>query len=147
MSNYSWSLDPRADGFIFGSDGKESACNGLIPGLGRFPGEGNVNPLQYFRLENAMDKGRLVGYRPWGPKELDTTEQLKLSFFFFLHLPEWRWNLHSFILNIAMNIAVHWNALNIAFFWNIVSPAPQFLLTIHYPFSPKLYSIPQRMEV
>ena len=43
-----------------GSAGKESACNagvlGLIPGLGRFPGEGNGNPLQYSCLENSMDK-------------------------------------------------------------------------------------------
>ena len=39
------------EGFTGGSDGKESACNvvdvGLIPGLGRSPGEGNGNPLQY----------------------------------------------------------------------------------------------------
>ena len=44
-----------------GSDGKESACNaghpGLIPGLGRAPGEGNGNPLQYSCLENHMDSG------------------------------------------------------------------------------------------
>ena len=44
-----------------GSDGKESACNagdpGLISGLGRFPGEGNGNPLQYSCLENSMDRG------------------------------------------------------------------------------------------
>ena len=43
------------------SDGKESACSagdlGLIPGLGRFPGEGNGNPLQYSCLENLMDRG------------------------------------------------------------------------------------------
>ena len=43
------------------SDGKESACNagdpGLIPGLGRSPGEGNGNPLQYCCLENPMDRG------------------------------------------------------------------------------------------
>ena len=48
-------------GFPDGSDGKESACNvgdlGLIPGLGRSPGEGNGNPLQYFCLENPMDRG------------------------------------------------------------------------------------------
>ena len=48
-------------GFPAGSDGKESACNagdpGLIPGLGRFPGEGNGNPLQYSFLENSMDRG------------------------------------------------------------------------------------------
>ena len=43
------------------SDGKASAYNagdlGLIPGLGRSPGEGNGNPLQYSCLENPMDGG------------------------------------------------------------------------------------------
>ena len=46
---------------IGGSDSKESACNagdpGLISGLGRTPGEGNSNPLQYSCLENPMDRG------------------------------------------------------------------------------------------
>ena len=50
---------------------KESACNagdlGLIPGLGRFPGEGTGYPLQYSGLENPMDS-------PWGHTESDTTE-------------------------------------------------------------------------
>ena len=44
-----------------GSDGKVSACNvedpGLIPGLGRCPGEGNGNPVQYSCLGNPMDRG------------------------------------------------------------------------------------------
>ena len=44
-----------------GSDDKESAYNagdpGSIPRLGRFPGEGNGNPLQYSCLENSMDRG------------------------------------------------------------------------------------------
>ena len=44
-----------------GSDGKESACNagdlGSVPGLGRSPGEGNGNQLQYSCLENPMDRG------------------------------------------------------------------------------------------
>ena len=41
-----------------GSDGKESACNeSSIPGMGRSPGEGNGNPLQYSCLKNSMDKG------------------------------------------------------------------------------------------
>ena len=43
--------------FPSGSDGKESACNvgdpGSIPGLGRSPGEGSGNPLQYSCLENS----------------------------------------------------------------------------------------------
>ena len=48
-------------GFPGGSVGKETTCNagnpGLIPGVGRFPGEGNGNPLQYFCLEKSMDRG------------------------------------------------------------------------------------------
>ena len=48
-------------GGIRGSDGKASACNagdlGLIPGLGRSPGEGNGNPLQHSCLEDPMDGG------------------------------------------------------------------------------------------
>ena len=47
--------------FPGGSDDKESACNAgdprLIPGLGRFPGEWNGNPLQYSCLEKSMDGG------------------------------------------------------------------------------------------
>ena len=46
-------------GFPGGSDSKESACNagdpGLIPGLGRSPGEGSGYPLQYSYLENLID--------------------------------------------------------------------------------------------
>ena len=60
-----------------GSDGKASVYNvrdlGSIPGLGRFPGEGNGNPLQYSCLENPMDGGAwcrlLVCCSPWGHKE------------------------------------------------------------------------------
>ena len=48
-------------GFTGGSDGKDSACNagylGSIPGLGRSPGEGNGNPLQYSCLKNSMKRG------------------------------------------------------------------------------------------
>ena len=49
------------ESFPGSSDSKESACNtgnlGLIPGSGRFPGEGNGNPLQYSCLGNPMDRG------------------------------------------------------------------------------------------
>ena len=64
-------------GFPSGSEVKASACNaghlGSIPGLGRSPGEGNGNPLQYSCLENPTDGGAWVGYSPQGCKELDTT--------------------------------------------------------------------------
>ena len=60
--------------------GKESACNardvGLMPGSGRSPGGGHVNPLQYSCSENPHGQRSLAGCSPWGCKELDTTDQL-----------------------------------------------------------------------
>ena len=48
-------------GFPGGSAGMKSTCNvgdlGLIPGLGRYSGEGNSHPLQYSCLKDPMDKG------------------------------------------------------------------------------------------
>ena len=66
--------------FPGGSDGKASVYNvgdlGSIPGSGRFPEEGNGNPLQYSCLENPMDRG---AWCPWGRKESDTTERLHFT--------------------------------------------------------------------
>ena len=45
-----------------------------IPVLGRSPGGGHGNPLQYSCLENPQGQRSLAGYSPWGPKESDTTE-------------------------------------------------------------------------
>ena len=51
----------RHNYFPVGSDSKESTCNagdpGFVPGLGRYPGGENGNPLQYSCLENPMDRG------------------------------------------------------------------------------------------
>ena len=70
-------------GFPGGSDGKESACNmgdlGLIPRLGRSPGGGHGNPLQYSCPENPHGQRSLSGYSPWGCKESDVTEQLSTA--------------------------------------------------------------------
>ena len=76
-----WILDTY---FYFpdGSLGKEFACNagdtgnaGSVHGLERSSGEGNRNSLQYFYLENPMERGAsLAGYRPKGDKELDVTK-------------------------------------------------------------------------
>ena len=64
--------------FLGGSDSKVSAYNegdpGSIPGLERSSGEGNGKPLQYSCLENPHGWRNLVGYSPWGRKQLDTTE-------------------------------------------------------------------------
>ena len=66
-------------GFPGSSDGKESTCNvgdlGSIPGLGRSPGGGHGNPLQYSCLENPHGQRSLAGYSPWGHKESDMTER------------------------------------------------------------------------
>ena len=69
-------------GFPGGSDGKESTWNagdlGLIPGLGRSPGEENGYPLQYSCLENSMNRG--VGQATvYGVQESDMTERLSLE--------------------------------------------------------------------
>ena len=47
---------------------------GLIPVLGRSPGTGHGNPLQYSCLENTHGQLSLVGYSPYGHTESDKTE-------------------------------------------------------------------------
>ena len=49
---------------------------GSIPGLGRSPGEGNGNPLQYSCLENPMDRGAWQAIIHRVTKESDTTWRL-----------------------------------------------------------------------
>ena len=49
---------------------------GSIPGLGRSPGEGNGNPLQYVCMENPVDRGAWWAPIHGGAKSQDTTERL-----------------------------------------------------------------------
>ena len=46
---------------------------GSVPGLGRSPGAGPGNPLQYSCLENPMDRGAWLATVLWGHKEFDMT--------------------------------------------------------------------------
>ena len=66
-------------GYPGGSLGKESACNAgdpdSIPMLGRSPGEGNGNLLQYSCLGNPMDRGAWLALVQRVAKELDTEQQ------------------------------------------------------------------------
>ena len=48
--------------------------SGSLSRSGRSPGEGHDNPLQYSCLEYPHGQKSLVGYSPWGCKELDMTE-------------------------------------------------------------------------
>ena len=74
------STDYLNQGFLDGSEGKESACNagdlGLIPGSERSPGGGNGYLLQCSCLENPMGSLSAYHYIPQDSKESDTTERL-----------------------------------------------------------------------
>ena len=97
------------------SDGKESACNAgdpcLIPGLGRSPGGGNGNPLQYSCLENSMDRGS------W----LATVHEVTKS---WMQLGDW----HFLILG---SIFLQWPHLSsfslVPYAWLYLSPSLFFL--------------------
>ena len=87
VGQFPWRRDrlptPVFLGFPGGSDSEESAYSaedlGSIPELGRSPGEGHDNPLQYSGLENPHRQRSLAGYSPWGQKESDTTERLSTA--------------------------------------------------------------------
>ena len=49
---------------------------GFYPWVGKSPGGGHGNPLQYSGLENPHGQKRWAGYSPWGHKELDMIERL-----------------------------------------------------------------------
>ena len=67
----------RLEGFPGGSVVKNPPANagdvGLIPRQGRFPAEGNDDPVQHSCLGNPMDRGAWqAGYSPWGLQESQT---------------------------------------------------------------------------
>ena len=78
-------VDEAVEGFLGGASGKEPTCQfrrlkrdmGSTPELGRSPGEGHGNPLQYSGLENPMDRG--AWWAAGGHKELNTTSDLALT--------------------------------------------------------------------
>ena len=68
-------------GFPGGSAVKNPPANAgdvdLIPGLGRSPGGGHGNPLQYSCLENPHGQRSLAGYSLWSLRDSDTTEHTR----------------------------------------------------------------------
>ena len=99
----------------------------LIPELGRFPGGGNGNPLQYFCLGNPTDRGAWWGYSPWGHKRVrhdlatkpqqttnlvlmcETNYGFQLLFFFNLYLGASSlscstWNLHCIMQDLFVAV-------------------------------------------
>ena len=78
---------------------------GSIPRLGRSPGKGNGNPLQYscFLPGESHEQRSLVGYSPWGRKESDKTEATYLAHahMILLNLERWKNNVKKKILKIT----------------------------------------------
>ena len=91
--------------YAYSSDGTESTCNaedlGSIPGLGRSPGGGHGNPLQYSCLENPHGQRSLAGYSPQGHKEPETSEWLSRA--------------HTYIFNIFIFVQCYMNIFSFYF--------------------------------
>ena len=121
-------------GFLGGSDGKVSACSagdpGSIPGLGRYPGEGNGNPLQYSCLENSMDweaPQSLVGYTLWGCKDSDMTERLHFTWKIVENIGTWQAALHGVTksrIQLSDFSSVHFSRSVVSDFWNTMNARP-----------------------
>ena len=68
-------------GFPGGSDSKESVCNtgpGFDPWVGKIPWRRAGQPTPAFLPGESHGRRSLAGYRPWGRKESDMTEQLSV---------------------------------------------------------------------
>ena len=112
--------------FPAGSDGKASVYNvrdlGWIPVLGRFPGEGNGNPLQYSCLENPMDRGAWCRLLSMGSQRVghDWATSLHFTMASVLLRPG-EWHLLSFYLVTVCYL------LNLAFCLHKVNPRRIFI--------------------
>ena len=77
-SRLNFSYSNSCVGFPGGSDGKKSTCNkgdlGSIPGLGRSPGGGHDNPLQYSCMENPHGQTEQPGGLQFTGSQKDMTE-------------------------------------------------------------------------
>ena len=76
---------------------------GSILGLGRSPGGGHGNSLQYSCLENPMDNRSLAGYSPWNCKEPDMTESIEDACRLL------RTSRNESIFDISFNSHRHWH--------------------------------------
>ena len=79
----------------------------LIPGLGRSPGGGHGNTLQFSFLENPHGQRSLVGYSPWGRRELYTTEQLSTQHIGCINIYKcyvllFNWPLYHYIISLSL---------------------------------------------
>ena len=102
-------------GFPRGSDGKGSAYNardaGLIPGLGRSPGEGNGYPRQYPCLENSMDRGAWWATVHRVAKKSDTTWQLNNNYT-HTHTHTHTYVAYKYVIKLFIFASILYNSFN-----------------------------------
>ena len=102
-------------GFTCDSAGRESACNagvlGLIPGLGRSPGEGKGD---LFTCTPSSILARRIPWTVHGDTESDTTERLSLSIFTFFTTSA-TWESHSSIACSFLDSSLALSSLNSSF--------------------------------
>ena len=106
-------------GFPGGSD--ESACNagdlGSIPRLGRSPGGGHANPLQYSCLGKSKRQRSLACCSRWGHKESDMTEKLSHT---HTHKADW-WKIILQDQDISAEFQIQFSAAFYPFSWRWVN--------------------------
>ena len=100
------------------SDSKESACNagaqGSVHGLGRSPGKGNGNPLQYSCLENPMDRGA------WWLQSTVGCQRVRHN---------WATNTTYYLLTVLLGLLLcswTWGV----FFWNLLMVVQQLVVIL-----------------
>ena len=114
-------------GFPGGSSGIDSTCNnpgaieeaGWIPGLGRSPGGGSGNPLQYSHLGNPMDRGAWWAIVPSVAKSQTQLKQLSTCTHIHTHVLPYISCIYIIIINILYVLL--WTAI---IDWNLFSHSP-----------------------
>ena len=115
--------------FPGGSDGEESSCSsrdlGSIPGLGRSPGEGSGNPLQYSCLGNTMDRGAWWATVHRVSKESHMTEHTQRDSWFILQCGTnlcctTNWLTYTHIDILFLTILFHWFITGYRIYFTVV---------------------------
>ena len=107
---HDWVTTPKSPMCFPGGLGEESTCQagdvGLIPGLGRFPGEGNDNPFQYACLGNPWtgESGGLqfMGWQRVGPDLVTKPPPTPPAHLLFSGLQTWREGAHCFLRSFTL---------------------------------------------
>ena len=107
-------------GLLWWLSGKESACQcrrqGFNPWVGKISYRRAWQPTPVFLPGEFVRQRSLVGYSPWGRKELDTTEQLSLSYMYLLGMMCNHWEFLSMCSKKEGDSYLPWQAIKTYFY-------------------------------